>query len=502
VSVPFHSLGLPEDIVRALAARGIQDAFPIQAATIPDLMAGRDVCGQAPTGSGKTLAFGLPILARVRRARPGRPRALVLAPTRELASQIVRELEGAAAVRRRSIAAVYGGVGYGPQRHALQRGVDVLVACPGRLEDLLAQGALRLDEIDHVVLDEADRMADMGFLPSVRRLVSLTPATRQVILFSATLDGDVGKLVREFQRDVVRHDVAPKPVEQDRARHAFFAVENDARAGLACEVVATAGPTIVFCRTRHRADRVARDLAKHGVKAAAIHGGRSQSQRDRALADFARGSVHALVATDVAARGIHVDDVACVLHYDPPVDSTTYVHRSGRTARAGAQGIVLSFVGREDVVAARRLQRTLALAHAEPGDLRGLHELAPERITAETAPERQPRHREQPRPATRRRSRDGRPYGRPAQPHGLDQRHADHRRADASRSNGPRTNDHRANERRAGDIRASERPADDRRVDLRRTEDAAQPPHQRARSRRRRYAPAASARSQRASTSA
>jgi superfamily II DNA/RNA helicase len=361
MSVRFRDLGAPEDVAGVLEARGIAEAFPIQAAAIPDILAGRDVCGRAPTGSGKTLAFGVPIAARVGRARSLRPRALVLAPTRELAAQICRELEPLLAVRRRTILAVYGGVGYAGQRRPLQAGVDVLVACPGRLEDLLQQGAVRLDEVEHVVVDEADRMADMGFLPAVRRLISLTPRERQVVLFSATLEGDVAKLVREFQRDPVRHDVAPRPSDAGKARHAFWTVEQDGRPALAHELVASAGPTIVFCRTRHRADRVARDLGRRGTAAAAIHGGRSQSQRDRALAAFAGGSIRALVATDVAARGIHVDDVACVLHYDPPADATTYVHRSGRTARAGSRGMVVSFVSRDDVAASRRLSRALGL---------------------------------------------------------------------------------------------------------------------------------------------
>lgn len=357
----FTDLGVGADLVAALDRRGVSDPFPVQAATIPDLLSGRDVCGRAPTGSGKTLAFGLPLVERVGRSRPGRARALVLAPTRELAAQIERELAPLAELRKRRVATVYGGVGYEAQRRALRRGVDILVACPGRLEDLIAQRAVDLGSVDIVVVDEADRMADMGFLPAVRRLLDRTNPDRQTVLFSATLDGDVAVLTREYQREPVRHEVAGVESDTTDAEHRFEAVDLNRRVARAAEVIGAEGPTIVFCRTRHGADKVARQLSGNGIRATAIHGGLSQNRRDRALAAFSSGSVHALVATDVAARGIHVDDVACVVHFDPPVDAKTYVHRSGRTARKGSTGVVISFVAPGQERDSHRLRRELGL---------------------------------------------------------------------------------------------------------------------------------------------
>ena len=361
----FTELGVPADLVAALERRGITSPFEVQAATIPDALAGRDVCGRAPTGSGKTLAFGIPLVARVDHARPRHPRALILAPTRELAAQIQTEIEPLARARGRSGAVVYGGVGYEPQRRQLRKGVDILVACPGRLADLLGQSALTLADVDIVVIDEADRMSDMGFLPEVRRLLDRTAAERQTVLFSATLDGDVAVLTRDYQRDPVRHEVGAAEPDINLARHYFWRVEPNDRVARTADVIARANPTIVFTRTRHGADRVAKQLGQAGVHAVPIHGGRTQGQRDRALKEFRNGSVDALIATDVAARGIHVDDVACVVHFDPPVDSKTYQHRSGRTARAGASGVVVSFLARDQVRDAKRLQHVFGL----PGDV-------------------------------------------------------------------------------------------------------------------------------------
>jgi superfamily II DNA/RNA helicase/cold shock CspA family protein len=373
MSPSFADLGVPARLCAGLAARGITEPFPIQAATLADALAGRDIAGKAPTGSGKTLAFGLVIAARLAggpRPEPRRPRALVLVPTRELAAQVQRELQ--ALVDERTcgpVAAVYGGVGYGPQRRLLARGVSAVVACPGRLEDLVASGDIRLDHADLVVLDEADRMADMGFLPAVRRLVDRTPADRQTLLFSATLDGDVDTLVARYQRDPVHHEVAGDHNDGAAVEHLFFTVERADRAGLAAELVGRAGPTIVFCRTRHGADRVARQLGQAGVRAVAIHGRRTQAQRDQALRSFRDGRSPALVATDVAARGIHVDGVACVVHFDLPDDPKDYVHRSGRTGRAGAPGTVVSLVTPDARKAARALQRELGRTEpVEPAD--------------------------------------------------------------------------------------------------------------------------------------
>ena len=358
-SPTFAELGVPTNICQALDARGITSPFAIQAATIVDAMDGRDVCGRAPTGSGKTLAFGIPLVVSVGRAETRRPRGLVLAPTRELAEQIRTELRSFAGKVR--VGVVYGGVGYGPQLKALRDGVDILVACPGRLEDLIDQGAVSLADVDRVVLDEADRMADMGFMPAVRRLLNQTSDDRQTLLFSATLDGDIAKLTREYQRDPIRHEVGEETPDITAATHLFWTVDKTARVELTAQAVTAAWPAIIFCRTRHGADRLAKQLGRSEVKTAAIHGGRSQSQRTRALADFSIGRVHALVATDVAARGIHVDGVASVIHYDPPEDHKAYVHRSGRTARAGEGGVVISLVQPDQKKGARRLQRDIGL---------------------------------------------------------------------------------------------------------------------------------------------
>jgi superfamily II DNA/RNA helicase len=360
----FHDLGVPDDLVAALRRRNITEPFAVQAATIPDALAGADVCGKAPTGSGKTLAFGIPLVVRVSPARPRRPRALVLAPTRELAAQIHRELEPLAATRDMRVCTVYGGVGYEKQKKSLRRGVEILVACPGRLRDLIDQRVVRLDAVDIVVIDEADRLADMGFLPEVRRILDETSPERQTVMFSATLDGDVAVLQREHQRDdAVTYEIAG--VDDDsNIEHHFEELDAAQRVTRAAEIVRKHGSTIVFTRTRHGAERLAKQLNAAGVDAAAIHGGLSQAKRDRALAGFKRDKVDALVATDVAARGIHVEAVACVVHFDPPADAKTYVHRSGRTARAGATGTVVSFVARDQRRASIKLRKELGLSPA------------------------------------------------------------------------------------------------------------------------------------------
>jgi len=358
----FAHLGLPDSLVRALADRGVIESFPIQSAAIPDALAGRDVCGKAPTGSGKTLAFGLPLLARVGRPGPRRPRALVLAPTRELAEQIKQELTTLAKSVQQSVLAVYGGVGYGPQKNGLRKGVAVLVATPGRLEDLMEQRSVDLSRVEIVVVDEADRMADMGFLPAVRRILDRTSPSRQTLLFSATLDGDVAALSRDYQREPLRHEAAAAKPETTDARHHFWLVKHGDRVQHAVDVVGATGRSIVFTRTRHGADRLAKQMGKLGVGAVALHGGRSQSQRTRALGAFSSGRSPVLVATDVAARGIHVDDVASVIHFDPPADAKAYVHRSGRTARAGAAGNVVSLITGEQRRAAQRIQRHLDMS--------------------------------------------------------------------------------------------------------------------------------------------
>jgi len=374
----FRELGVPAHLVSRLEAQGISEPFPIQAATIADALAGRDVCGRAPTGSGKTLAFGLVLITRTGTrtgttdgaAAPRRPRALVLVPTRELAAQVRDELAALSDHKGRRVLAIYGGTGYGPARRALDAGVDVVVACPGRLEDLVAQRAIDLGDVRTVVLDEADRMADMGFLPAVRRLLDLTADDRQVLLFSATIGREVESIIDRYQRDPVRHDVDGDSSSVGEVSHLFWRSEKADRVRLTARLVTEHGRAIVFCRTKRGADRVARQLTAAGVRSVAIHGDRTQSQRERALAAFVDGRAVALVATDVAARGIHIDDLPCVVHYDPPAEATDYVHRSGRTGRAGSTGTVISLVTEDTGAAVRSLQRALGLPQhlVAPGD--------------------------------------------------------------------------------------------------------------------------------------
>jgi superfamily II DNA/RNA helicase len=355
MTVSFTDLGVPADLAAVLARKGITAPFPIQEYTVPDALQGLDVTGRAPTGSGKTIAFGLAVAAQVTAAKPKRPTALILAPTRELAEQIKSEVEPLAAARGRKVAAVYGGTGYGAQQSALRRGVDILVACPGRLEDLIQRRDVDLSDVHIVVLDEADRMADMGFLPVVRRLFAQVRPDRQTLLFSATLDGEVEKVAREYQNNPVRHEAVAEERSVGNVTHYFWRCKPDSRVDLLVDVVLRTGTVIAFCRTRHGVDRLAKKLNQAGVGAANLHGGRSQSQRDRALAAFQSGRMPVLCATDVAARGIHVDEVSCVVHFDPPADKADYIHRSGRTGRAGEDGLVVSFVGKQDEHAVRKL---------------------------------------------------------------------------------------------------------------------------------------------------
>ena len=364
MTTTFARLGLSDALCRALDRAGIAEPFAIQAAALPDALAGRDVCAQAPTGSGKTLAFGLALLARSGHGTPGRPASLVVVPTRELADQIVSALAPLAAAIDLRLAAVYGGVGFTEQKRALRRGVDVVVGCPGRIEDLISQGFLDLRDVRFAVLDEADRMADVGFLPAVRRLLDQTASQRQTLLFSATMEPAVASIVQRYLTEPVTHRVEADVDEADNARHLFLAVGQTERARWAAEAVRAGGTGIVFCRTRRRADRIAQQMARMGVRTDVLHGGRSQGQRNRALDALTSGRVQALVATDVAARGIHIDDLACVVHLDPPEDAATYTHRSGRTGRAGATGIVLSLVDAAEVDRNGRL-RTPPAKHVD-----------------------------------------------------------------------------------------------------------------------------------------
>ncbi len=365
----FVDLGVPSDLARVLADRGATHPFPVQEATLPDALNGRDVCGKAPTGSGKTLAFGIATVAAIDRARPNQPHGLILVPTRELANQVRDELQPMAEARDLSVTAVFGGTGYEKQLRALRKGVDIMVACPGRLEDLLQRGDVDLGRVTMLVVDEADRMADMGFLPAVKRIADETSEDRQTLLFSATLDGDVDVLVKRYQHKPCRHEVAGTEDEQGEIDHRFWKVEREERVTLAARLVDRHWPAIVFSRTKHGADRLTRQLNKAGVDAVPIHGNRSQGQRERALKEFADGRAQALVATDVAARGIHVDNVGLVIHFDPPATDKDYVHRSGRTGRAGADGLVVSLVTAEKAAAVKGLQRDLGVDRVlEPVD--------------------------------------------------------------------------------------------------------------------------------------
>ena len=356
----FADLGVPSNLVERLRARGITEAFPIQEAALPDALAGRDVVGKAATGSGKTLAFGLPLMARLGKARPRKPVALVLVPTRELAAQVQKEIAQLTEDQGRRVISIYGGTSYNVARKALNFGVDVVVACPGRLEDMLEQGALDLSSTTTVVVDEADRMADMGFLPSVRRIVGSTSADRHVMLFSATLGPDVKALVKEFTHDAVVHDVVGEeaPSEVD---HYFWRVPREQRPQFTADIVEEYERAIVFTRTKHGADRLARQLEERGISAVPLHGDRSQAQRERALRSVKSGQIRVLVATDVAARGIHIDLLPVVVHYDPPAQATDYLHRSGRTGRAGATGAVISLVGEDVIGQVKRLQKALGI---------------------------------------------------------------------------------------------------------------------------------------------
>jgi len=357
----FADLGVDPVIVAKLAARGITDAFPIQEATIPDALAGRDVVAKAPTGSGKTLAFGVVAVTRCVDSKPRRPRCLILEPTRELAAQVRDELASMKDDGGRRVIAVYGGTRYGPTQKALEKGIDLLVACPGRLEDLLEQRVVNLSDVDLVVIDEADRMADMGFLPVVRRLIEQTNKDRQVLLFSATMGKEIESLVKDYQHKPARHDVTGDDEAQGDVAHHFWAVSRDERLETCVNVINQLGKAIIFCRTKRGADRVARQLNARDIPAVAIHGDRSQNQRERALKDFERGRAVALVATDVAARGIHLEALPGVIHFDPPADATDYTHRSGRTGRAGLDGVVVSLVVEDQRRPVASLQRALGV---------------------------------------------------------------------------------------------------------------------------------------------
>ncbi len=347
--ITFAELGVPAPIVAALERAGCPTPFPIQAATLKSSLAGRDVLGRARTGSGKTAAFAIPIVVAIAKStknrRPGYPRSLVLVPTRELAAQVAATITPlAVAMGLRRPAVIHGGVSQGPQVTQLRGGVDVLVACPGRLEDLIQQGHCRLDAVEVCVLDEADHLADLGFLPAVKRILDQTPSNGQRMLFSATLDRAVDAVVRRYLDNPITHSVDNVDSTPPDLEHHAFTVTLEDKPTVVRELASGRERSLLFTRTKHGAKKLAKDLTARGIPALDLHGNLSQSQRDRNLAAFADGSTRVLVATDIAARGIHVDDIALVVHVDPPTEHKAYLHRSGRTARAGAKGTVVTVI--------------------------------------------------------------------------------------------------------------------------------------------------------------
>ncbi|OBK82556.1 DEAD/DEAH box helicase [Mycolicibacter heraklionensis] len=418
----FAELGVPAELVSVLADRGIAAPFPIQVATLPDSLAGRDVLGRGKTGSGKTLAFSLPLVARLagEKRRPARPTGLVLAPTRELATQIAATLEPLAVAGGLKVTTIFGGVSQNRQVAALNAGADIVVACPGRLEDLMKQRLITLDAVRVSVLDEADHMADLGFLPGVTRILTATAETGQRLLFSATLDNGVDKLVRRFLRNPVSHSVdeldAPPPA---MTHHVFHVSGLQDKKDLVQLLASGTGRRILFLRTKHQARKLARQLTESGVPSVDLHGNLSQPARERNLAAFADGDVRVLVATDIAARGVHVDEVELVVHVDPPAEHKAYLHRSGRTARAGSAGDVVTVVlpeqRRETQVLLRRAGISVApqqVAADSASVLELVGEVAPLRAPAPVAPKAAPPARAKTSPGQTSPGQSGRPRRR------------------------------------------------------------------------------------------
>ncbi|MEZ5178951.1 MAG: DEAD/DEAH box helicase [Acidimicrobiales bacterium] len=360
MTTTFDALGVAPDLAGALAERGITSAFPIQELTIADALAGRDVCGKAKTGSGKTLAFGLPVLQLVKPAEARRPRPSSSCPPASWPPRC-DELAPVGAVRDLKVAAVYGGADIDKQINKIKAGVEVIAATPGRMIDLIDRKELDLADVSIVVLDEADRMADMGFMPQVEWILRHIPGEHQTLLFSATLDGVVQGLIDRYQTDPVRHEVESAGVTVAEMTQRFLRVHQMDKVKVAAAIARSGDRTLMFCRTKRGADRLVEQLAGEGIEAGAIHGDLRQSQREKSLADFTDGKLHVLVATDVAARGIHVDDIDVVIHFDPPEDHKAYLHRSGRTARAGGSGLVVTLLLWDQELEVRRLQKRLGI---------------------------------------------------------------------------------------------------------------------------------------------
>ncbi|WP_320067413.1 DEAD/DEAH box helicase [Micromonospora sp. RTGN7] len=464
--IDFGTLGLPQALVQALTRQGITTPFPIQQATVPDALAGRDVLGRGQTGSGKTLAFGLPLIARLatrNRARPLHPRALVLVPTRELAMQVNDALVPLGKAVGIFLKTAVGGVPYDRQIDALRRGVEIIVATPGRLGDLINRGVCNLDDVEVTVLDEADQMADMGFLPEVTDLLTKTPADAQRLLFSATLDGDVDSLVRRFMTDPVTHSTAPATAAVSTMAHHMLLIPPHDKFAVTASIAARSGRTMFFARTQLGVDRLVEQLAAVGVRAGGLHGGKTQRVRTKTLADFREGRMNVLVATDVAARGIHVDGVSLVLHVDPPKDPKDYLHRAGRTARAGESGAVATLVLPKQRRTTLAMMEKAGVAPAEtrvrPGDA------ALAELTGAREPSGVPVREE---PSATRRYGD-RPSG-PRRFEGRGERRFGDRDGRGERSSGDRQ-DRFGGDRRFGDRPTGDRPTGERRYGDRPTGD-------------------------------
>ncbi|MCF6510008.1 DEAD/DEAH box helicase [Blastococcus sp. MG754426] len=394
----FDALGVPAPLVEVLSASGITAPFPIQVATLPDSLGGRDVLGRGRTGSGKTLAFSIPLVARLAasdgRRQPRRPRALVLVPTRELANQVFAVVDPLARALGMNATTIFGGVGQNPQVQALAKGVDVVIACPGRLEDLIGQGHCDLGGVEITVLDEADHMADLGFLPGVKRLMDRTPKTGQRLLFSATLDNGVDVLVKRYLSSPVTHSVDPAVAPVSTMTHHVFHVQAADKAEVVRQLAAGLGRSVLFTRTKHQAKKLAKQLTASGIPAVDLHGNLSQNARERNLEAFSNGTSRVMCATDIAARGIHVDDVALVVHVDPPTEHKAYLHRSGRTARAGAGGTVVTITTPDMVGEVRTLTRQAGISpvtsQVRPGSPEIAELTGPEAPYVEPAPAPEP----------------------------------------------------------------------------------------------------------------
>ena len=356
------NLGVDEQIVSSLIKRGINTPFPIQGLTIPDALRGNDVCGKAKTGSGKTLAFGIPMVQNLDQpSEDNNPRGLIMVPTRELAIQVKEELDPLLNGKSLTTVAIYGGANIEEQIKAIKRGIDIIVATPGRMIDLLEREEISLQSLEMVVLDEADRMADMGFLPQVEWILRRVERNHQTLLFSATLDGVVNTLIQRYQSNPIMHEVEAKEITVEEMTHRFLHVHERDKVKVAAAITRSVSRTLIFSNTKAGCDRLVKKLLTEGIRAQAIHGDLRQNIREKALARFASGKLPVLVATDVAARGIHVDGVEVVIHYDPPSDHKTYLHRSGRTARAGTDGLVVTLSLWDEELIVKRLQKRVGL---------------------------------------------------------------------------------------------------------------------------------------------